>query len=125
LWYRVLVGLWSLWLVTALSEPAALHVCPAHGGHMAHGGSMSMRMAHGPATGAPGDHHDNSKCTCLGACCCTGTLAVATTRVSPLADVVAPAPLAAPLATARPRTLVAHSHPFAHAPPALLEAFVG
>src|SRR5258707_4827002 len=75
LWHRLSSAVCGLWLVTALTEPSALHSCPLHGSH----GNAHNHAAAAPSHGGAHSHtgHDKSEqCTCIGACCCV--VAVAT-----------------------------------------------
>jgi len=140
-WYRVLVGLWGLWFITALTAPAVLQACPVHADHMGHAAPMSGAMHHSHqmapsrplGAGLDAEHahldepaqHTGSCCTCLGSCCCSATLATAGSAGIPLPPIVRAAHVL-PVAYAMPaRTPVAHAHPFAHAPPIVSETLHG
>jgi hypothetical protein len=74
---RILAAVWGVWLVVALTEPAALHACPMH--DAAHGTMGHALESHGaashqhdgaddrPAHSSSRSHH--SVCTCIGSCC--------------------------------------------------------
>jgi len=118
-WFRALIGIWSLWFGAMLSEPGALHTCPTHGG-----GSHAAHAAHMPGMehGSGGQHAPASKthCTCLGDCCSSSPAAPPAVRVAvdPAARVVRVTPSIVASADAAPAEAPPHRLPFANGPPA-------
>jgi hypothetical protein len=129
LWVRFFIACWSLWLVAALSEPAALSACPAHSSHGAHSAEHSaamhdeaMQSHHGAHRSDPADQHSDNHCSCLGECCCTPSIAPPAATIAELPPtVVTHATPVAACATA-PTSLAPYSLPFANGPPGSLVA---
>src|SRR5215470_11312701 len=85
IWFRALIGIWSLWFGAMLSEPGALHSCPTHGSHAGHASHMA-----GMEHGRPHAPDSKAHCTCLGDCCSSAPTAppAAKVAVDPAARVV-------------------------------------
>ena len=114
LFFRILAGVLSVWLVICLAEPAQLHTCVMHGGlaidataSASHHGST--HAVHDVAsTGAQHSHHQSdgkqsNQCSCLGDCS-AGTLVG----------------IIAPRATFAPAAMEASPTAFAYASPAIV-----
>lgn len=134
LWVRFFIACWSLWLVAALSEPAALSACPAHSSHSAHSAAMhhgDAMQGHGGEHHAahdgthhrdPADQHSNQHCSCLGECCCTPSVAPPATTIAELPPVVVTHATPAATCDSAPASLAPYSLPFANGPPGNLVA---
>ena len=115
LFFRILAGVLSVWLVICLAEPAQLHTCVMHGGlaidataSVSHHGST--HAVHDVAsTGAQHSHHQSdgkqsNQCSCLGDCSAGRTLVG----------------IIAPRATFAPTAMEASPTAFAYASPAIV-----
>jgi|GEM_PF-1841718 len=115
LFFRILAGVLSVWLVICLAEPAQLHTCVMHGGlaidataSASHHGST--HAVHDVAsTGAQHSHHQSdgkqsNQCSCLGDCSAGRTLVG----------------IIAPRATFAPAAMEASPTAFAYASPAIV-----
>jgi hypothetical protein len=70
-WERASRGLFAIWFVIVVAEPAALHSCPVHSGHavIAESGPSGAHASHGRPS-----HERHQQCTCIGTCtACSGT----------------------------------------------------
>jgi len=137
LWVRFFIACWSLWLVAALSEPAALSACPAHSSHAAHsatmhgGDAMQAHSTHstahhlaqdGASQSGPTDQHSSQHCSCLGECCCTPSVAPPAATVAELPAVAVTHVTPAATCDSAPASLAPYSLPFANGPPGDLVA---
>lgn len=73
MWFRAVIGIWSLWFTAALVEAPGVHECAVHSGAVAHAAMPAMDMAsHTNGDGTEPSHSPDSgscPCTCLGLCC--------------------------------------------------------
>lgn len=123
LWSRASAAAIGLWLAVSVSEPAFLHSCPVHGGHVSshvmRGGMSDDTMAE---HASPVSHHetDSHTCTCISSCCCAAPIGLAGPAVSlavigpsAVRDTGLPEYLHVPVAAT-------HVLPFANGPPAIV-----
>ena len=128
IWYRVLVAVWGLWFVTALSDVGGIHSCPMHGNHAAHASAHAITHAvashqtsssaaehHGAPT-KPADHSRNT-CTCFGSCCGAAAISVPEQSAGLPVEVIVDVDVACYRDAATTGLRRAHSHPFANGPP--------
>jgi hypothetical protein len=127
IWFRILISTWALWFAAALSDVGPLGSCPKHGSHgvLAHvdGAAHAGHGAHvDGASTRPDSHRDDgprkshAACTCIGLCCCAGSIAAPNAAALTIAVVVrraaVPSAPAASVVTRAP-----YAHPFANGPP--------
>jgi hypothetical protein len=125
LWRRSVAALFAPWLMVVMAEPAALHTCAMHAGHMVRMADMAASADAGhhmdapDADQAPGTpEHSSHHCTCLGGCCAASPVA------TPSAPELSWVPVEhrrgdSPIADEqRPAISAEHVLPFANGPPA-------
>ena len=72
---RIVAVLLSFWFVAVSAGPELTHACPTHGSHTA---TASAHSAHG-ATPTP---EKSNQCTCLGQCCSSTPVAIASSDIT-------------------------------------------
>jgi hypothetical protein len=131
IWYRVLIAVWGLWFVTALSDVGGVHSCPMHGNHAAHvghavalsnghaGGAHQTQSAANGHHGAPSSPTDHSKttCTCFGSCCGATAINVPAQPAALPVEVIVDVDVALHRDATTTGLRRAYAHPFANGPP--------
>jgi hypothetical protein len=121
--FRLFAFLFAPWFGAVVGDMPLLHLCPAHGSHVA---STTTPMTHASAhmTGsshtAPSHDKSNHQCTCLGCCCAASSAALPGASVSEIATTVVDRERVQFRDDSAPSVRSDHVLPFATAPPRAL-----